>query len=124
MVLTATKPTILFVPGAWHKSACYNPVIHALNAQGYETAIAELASVGRVPGLQTWAQDVDNIRKVIASLTSAGKRIVVVAHSYGSLPTGEAIKDFLQRALEAQGKPGGVAHLHISVRSFFRLRQA
>lgn len=106
----SAKPTILFVPGAWHKSACYTPVIHKLNAQGYDTATAELASVGLVPGLQTWADDISNIQKEIAALADAGKHIVVVAHSYGSLPAGEAIKGFLAREREAEGKKGGVVH--------------
>ncbi|KAF3033744.1 hypothetical protein E8E12_002963 [Didymella heteroderae] len=104
----SSKPTILFVPGAWHKAACYKPVIQKLNAQGYETATADLASVGPVPGLQTWADDVSNIQKQIAALADAGKRIVVVAHSYGSLPAGEAIKGFLARERDAEGKKGGV----------------
>lgn len=106
----ASKPTILFVPGAWHKSACYTPVIQKLNAQGYDTATAELASVGPVPGLQTWADDVANIQKEVAGLADAGKKIVIVAHSYGSLPAGEAIKGHLLREREAEGKPGGVVH--------------
>jgi pimeloyl-ACP methyl ester carboxylesterase len=108
--MASTKPTILFVPGAWHRSACYTPVVQKLNAQGYVTATTELASVGPVPGLQTWADDVASIQKVVASLANAGKRIVVVAHSYGSLPAGEAIKGFLFREREAHGRDGGVVH--------------
>jgi pimeloyl-ACP methyl ester carboxylesterase len=105
-----TKPTIVFVPGAWHKSGCYDPVIQKLNTQGYETATAELASVGPIPGLQTWADDIASIQKVVASLVDVGKRIVIVAHSYGSLPAGEAIKSFLYHEREAEGRQGGVVH--------------
>jgi hypothetical protein len=108
--MTSTKPTILFVPGAWHKSACYTPVIKKLNSQGFETATVELASVGAFPGLQTWADDITNIQKAVTSLADQGKRIIVVAHSYSSLPTGEAIKGFLRRECEAEGKAGGVVH--------------
>jgi hypothetical protein len=108
--MTSTKPAILFVPGAWHNSTCYTPVIQKLNSQGYETATAELASVGAFPGLQTWADDITNIQKTITPLADQGKRIVVVAHSYSSLPAGEAIKGFLHREREAEGKPGGVVH--------------
>lgn len=107
----ASKPTILFVPGAWHKSACYAPVIESLSTHGYPTATAELASVGPKPGLETWADDVSNIQAVLSPLVEAGKSVVVVAHSYGSLPAGEALKPFLQRAREAEGKKGGVVHI-------------
>lgn len=106
----SSKPTILFVPGAWHKSACYAPVIQKLNAKGYDTATAELASVGPVPGLKTWADDVSNIQRELAALADAGKSIIVVAHSYGSLPAGEAMKGFLAREREAAGAKGGVVH--------------
>jgi pimeloyl-ACP methyl ester carboxylesterase len=84
--------------------------MQALNAQGYETATAELASVGPVPGLQTWADDVSNIQRALSSLTDAGKQVIMVAHSYGSLPAGEAIRGYLSRELQAQGKTGGVVH--------------
>jgi pimeloyl-ACP methyl ester carboxylesterase len=108
--MSSIKPTILFVPGAWHKSACYTPVIQKLNTQGYETATAELASVGPIPGLQTWAGDIASIQKVVASLVELGKRIIVVAHSYGSLPAGEAIKPFLYHERESEERSGGVVH--------------
>lgn len=104
----SSKPTILFVPGAWHKSTCYASVIQTLHTQGYETATAELASVGPVPGLTTWADDITNIKQQVTRLASAGKKIVIVAHSYGSLPAGEAIKGSLLREREAEGKNGGV----------------
>jgi pimeloyl-ACP methyl ester carboxylesterase len=108
--MASTKPTILFVPGAWHKAACYTPVIQKLNLQGYETATAELASVGPVPGFKTWADDIANIQKVLTYLADQDKRVIIVAHSYGSLPAGEAIKGFLRREREAEGKAGGVVH--------------
>ncbi|KAF1923065.1 alpha/beta-hydrolase [Didymella exigua CBS 183.55] len=105
------KPTILFVPGAWHKATCYTPLIQNLTAQGYETATADLASVGAVPGLQSWAGDISNIRTAITTLADAGKHIVVAAHSYGSLPAGEAMKDLLLRDRSAAGERGGVVHV-------------
>ncbi|KAF2999849.1 hypothetical protein E8E13_007393 [Curvularia kusanoi] len=107
----SSKPTIVFVPGAWHKSACYTPVINSLKSRSYPTATAELASTGSFPGIQTWSDDIANIQAVLAPLADAGQQIVVVAHSYGSLPAGEAIKDYLLRAREAEGKKGGVVHL-------------
>lgn len=107
----SAKPTILFVPGAWHKSACYAPVIKILNSHGYPTATAELASVGPNPGLETWADDVSNISSVLSAHVEDGKSVIVVSHSYGSLPAGEAVKDFLLRARAAEGKTGGVVHL-------------
>ncbi|KAJ4332873.1 hypothetical protein N0V95_009552, partial [Ascochyta clinopodiicola] len=107
----STKPTILFVPGAWHKSTCYTPVIQALEAQGYPTATAELASVGATPGLKTWADDITNIQSALTPLVTAGKQIILVAHSYSSLPANEAVKDLLAHSRAAQNLPGGVVHI-------------
>jgi|SRR5690242_7744466 len=109
--MASSKPTILFVPGAWHKSTCYSSVINTLNAHGYPTATAELASVGAVPGLETWAGDISNISSALSPLVEAGKSVVVVTHSYSSLPAGEAIKPHLLRTRTAAGKPGGVVHM-------------
>lgn len=109
--MAASKPTILFVPGAWHKSTCYAPVMKTLNDHGYPTATAELASVGAIPGLETWADDISNISSALCPLVEAGKSVIVVTHSYSSLPAGEAIKPYLVRTRAAAGKKGGVAHL-------------
>lgn len=109
--MATNRPTILFVPGAWHRSTCYAPVIRALQTQGYETATAELASVGANPPLQTWTDDIANIRAVATSLADAGKSIVLVAHSYGALPSGEAVKGLLLRERAALSQPGGVVHI-------------
>lgn len=106
-----SKPTILFVPGAWHRPTCYAPVLTALSTLGYPTATVALPSVGATPGLTSLAPDTTAIQDSLTSLASAGKSIVVVAHSYGSLPAGEAIKPFLASTLAAQGQSGGVVHM-------------
>lgn len=105
------NPTILLIPGAWHTPACYAPLLARLHALGYPTATAALPSVGSVPGLSTWAADISSITSALAPLVAAGKRVVVVAHSYGSLPAGEAIKPLLLADRSARGEQGGVEHL-------------
>lgn len=110
----AEKPTILFVPGAWHKASCYTPIIQSLHTLGFPTATAELASVGPVPGLTTWDQDILNIRTVVQSLTTAGKNVILIAHSYGSLPAGEAIKGLLASDENKPGTGGVIHFIYIS----------
>ncbi|KAG9203521.1 hypothetical protein G6514_002889 [Epicoccum nigrum] len=104
-------PTVLLIPGAWHTPTCYTPLLTHLHSLGYPTATAALPSVGPSPGLSTWAADIASIISVLAPLVDAGKRVIVAAHSYGSLPAGEAIKKFLSCDREARGETGGVAHL-------------
>ncbi|KAF1348406.1 alpha/beta-hydrolase [Lizonia empirigonia] len=107
----STKPTILFVPGAWHKASCFDPTLRALEAKGYPVATADHASVNPAPGLSTWDADMASIRSVLTPLVAAGKSVIVAAHSYGSLPSGEAIGPFLQRTRAAANQPGGVVHM-------------
>lgn len=107
----STKPTLLFVPGAWHKASCFAPTLDALEAKGYPTATADHASVAPAPGLSTWDSDIASIRTALSALVAAGKSVIVAAHSYGGLPSGEAIRPFLARTRAAASQPGGVVHM-------------
>jgi len=44
--MTAKKPTIIFVPGAWHGPDAFSEVSGILEAAGYITRGVNLASVG------------------------------------------------------------------------------
>lgn len=105
----STKPTILLIPGAWHTPDCYDPVASQLKAAGYPTTYASLPSVSHTP-IDSFAPDVDAIRAKLAPLVEAGADVVVVAHSYGSMPTNEAIKGLTKADRKAAGQQGGVAH--------------
>ncbi|USW52384.1 hypothetical protein Slin15195_G057030 [Septoria linicola] len=79
----SSSTTIILVPGAWHKPDCFPP---------------------------NFNPDVDVIRKHIEAAADAGQDVVVVAHSYGSIPTSEAIKGLDLKSRQAAGKKGGVVH--------------
>jgi hypothetical protein len=44
----AAKPTIFFVPGAWHLPDAFKEVATQLNAVGYRTRLISLPSIGAV----------------------------------------------------------------------------
>ncbi|CAI7669187.1 unnamed protein product [Penicillium crustosum] len=96
-----TKPTIVLVHGAWHGSWCWKFQIPALEA------------LGGVPGT-TQFDDADHVRSVVESQTSMGKRVVVLAHSYGGPIASAAIKGLSDKgvlgmiALSAFIFPGGM----------------
>ncbi|KAJ9484163.1 hypothetical protein VN97_g9218 [Penicillium thymicola] len=85
------KPTILLVHGAWHGSWCWKFQIPALEALGYPVEVVDLPCVSGVPGT-TQFDDVDHVRSVVESQTSMGKRVVILAHSYGGPIASAAIK--------------------------------
>ncbi|KZT60265.1 alpha/beta-hydrolase [Calocera cornea HHB12733] len=100
-----TKPTIVFVPGAWHRSLIYSSVIVLLERAGYPCLTIELPSVGgRVSSL---AEDSDEISNLLTKLVSAGREVVLVMHSYGGLPGAAAVKGLGKR----EGRQGSVVHL-------------
>ncbi|PYH91405.1 alpha/beta-hydrolase [Aspergillus ellipticus CBS 707.79] len=103
--------TILLVPGAWHSPDCYDPVVEVLEAANYKTEKVHLPSVNPPAHHLDFAPDVAQIRTQIETLADAGQKVLVVVHSYGSLPANEAIKGLDVATRQAQGLPGGVSHL-------------
>ncbi|KAG8899412.1 hypothetical protein FRC01_010559 [Tulasnella sp. 417] len=108
--MSQTKPTIVFVPGAWHEPHVFDLVASILKSQGYKTVAVSLPSVGASPPLDDFQPDVAAVRDAIVSCVEAGSEVVVFAHSYGGAPSSEAIKGLAKSDLQTQGKPGGVIH--------------
>ncbi|KAF2450681.1 alpha/beta-hydrolase [Karstenula rhodostoma CBS 690.94] len=103
------KPTILFVPGAWHLPSCYDLVSAPLSAAGFPTFSVSLPSNSHTP-ISSFEPDIAAIRSTLAPLVEGGKDVVIVAHSYGSVPANEALKGFTQRERAGRGEQGGVLH--------------
>ncbi|KAG8964985.1 hypothetical protein FRC05_003512 [Tulasnella sp. 425] len=108
--MSQTKPTIIFVPGAWHEPHIFEPVSTILQSVGYKTVLVSLPSVGASPPLDDFQPDVAAIRAAIVSSADAGSEAVLFAHSYGSVPASEAVKGLTKSDIQSQGKSGGVVH--------------
>ena len=107
----AAKPTLVFVPGAWHSPEGFGQVISLLEKDGYKSVGVSLASVGAEPPLKDMSADVKAIAKVIASEVDQEHDVIVTFHSYGSVPGCDAIKGFTKADQKAKGKKGGVVKL-------------
>jgi pimeloyl-ACP methyl ester carboxylesterase len=81
----ADAPTIILVHGAWHGSWGWEHVAGPLRERGFEVTAVDLASHGPDPG--DLYDDVEVVRRAIAAVDGP---VVVVAHSYGGVPTTEA----------------------------------
>lgn len=108
----ATKPVIVFVPGAWHPPTAFDPVTKRLEAAGYETKGVHLASVGAAEPLKDFQPDVDAIQAVIKSSVNEGKDVLLVVHSYGGVVGGQAVEGLDKASREKEGKKGGISHLY------------
>lgn len=90
----AGKPTLLFVPGAWHLPTCYDKIIAILEKRhGFECDSITLPSTTGSPEA-TFKDDLDTARNAITKHISRGQDVVVIAHSYGGMVANSAIKDF------------------------------
>lgn len=107
----AANTTILFVPGAWHSPDSFDPVIQKLKGAGYKTSKVYLPSNGHGKRALSFDTDVTEIRKRLEQTLRTGPRVVVVAHSYGSIPACEAIHGLDVRTRQEAGLQGGVAHI-------------
>ena len=85
-------PTVVFVPGAWHLPDAFHKVITLLSAKGFTSRKVYLPSVGRSPPVSSLEPDVNIIRNAVLSEMRKGHDVIVVCHSYGGLPTSEALK--------------------------------
>ncbi|KAG7134337.1 hydrolase R7 like protein [Verticillium longisporum] len=104
-------PTIVFTPGAWHGPWAFDAVRKNLEGHGYPTSAATLVSVGNLdPDVGMW-EDAASIRTELEGLIERGNEVVVVAHSYGGVPSSNAVKGLTVKDRVAEGKNGGVLML-------------
>lgn len=54
--------TVLFIPGAWHSTNCFDPVIQRLEAANYKTIMVHLPSVNPPRHHRYFEADVLHIR--------------------------------------------------------------
>ncbi|KAJ8120358.1 hypothetical protein ONZ43_g2916 [Nemania bipapillata] len=100
-----TKPGIVLVTGAWHTPVHFEVLKDALQAQGYETYVPRLPTLGNT-GL-TWKEDALAIQKAVETRMDEGKEFVIAAHSYGGIPGCGATKGFTVQDRAVAGKKGG-----------------
>lgn len=87
----ATKPTIILVHGAWHGSWCWRYQTPALEALGYTVETVDLPCISGTVGT-TQFDDAAHVRSAVEAQLSAGKRVVILAHSYAGPIASAAIK--------------------------------
>jgi alpha-beta hydrolase superfamily lysophospholipase len=102
--------TIVFVPGSFAPADIYTEFVEVLTKHGLETVVVNTPSVGRREGKgpATMTDDVDEISNVVVPLIDQGKEVILVAHSYGGIPTTQSLEKLSQKARSAEGKSGGV----------------
>lgn len=91
-----SHPTLILVPGSWHKPACYDKIVKILRGTYRLKCVAvTLPSASDNPAA-TLKHDVDAVREAMAKEFRKGRDVVVIAHSYGGLVANSAIKGFTE----------------------------
>jgi len=81
---TASKPAIVFCHGIWADGSCFNKVIPALQADGYEVISVQY-------DLESYQEDLDIVKR---TLNRVGSPVLLVGHSYGGATiTGAGMDD-------------------------------
>ena len=101
-------PTLVFVPGAWHRPAGFQKVIDLLSAHGYESVALHLPSVGGKPVVKDMEPDKAMICSTVMKLADEGKDVIVISHSYSGLPTNSSLEGLSKTERANDGKKGGV----------------
>ncbi|UNI24985.1 hypothetical protein JDV02_010697 [Purpureocillium takamizusanense] len=106
------KPTILIVPGGFTLPELYDNVVAHVTREGFSIEALRLPSVGYktdTPG--TMQDDAAFIASEVSRHAEAGRKIVLVAHSYGGIPATESTRGLSTADRQRQGKPGGLVRL-------------
>ena len=82
-----TLPSLLIVPGAWHKPDHFRALVDELS--GIDVHTVTLTSSGDDPAaLRDMYADAEVIAQAVAAIDGP---VVVVAHSYGGVPTTQGL---------------------------------
>ena len=107
------KLTVLIVHGAWHTPAFFQPFVRELQLKAFQALCpllptCDAAALSKEPHMNMYA-DARAIESELRRLVSAGERVLMVAHSYGSVPGVEAVAEELGiKGRNAAGMVGGV----------------
>lgn len=109
-----SKPTIVIVPGSFTAAAAYDNLASILSKQfGYEVIVGTLQSTIRAPPAKgaTMQEDAAYFRGMIEALSSQGKDVVVVGHSYGGFVATESVNRVTKPERQQKGAAGGAVRV-------------
>lgn len=112
--MAAERPFIVIVPGASQSPAHYGQLMHLLQLAGYPVWTGLLPSVGS--GNFTAEDDAKYVREhlLLPVLDNEEHDVIVVMHSYSSVPGSHAVAGLGKAERAAQGKKGVIGQVYIA----------
>jgi len=96
-----SKPTVIFVTGAWHKPHLYAGLLEGLQRTRFPVIAPYLPSIGGT--CDSFYDDVHVVRRAIAEEVSQGHEIVVLMHSYGGMVGSAAVQGYSKQEVSRGG---------------------
>ena len=114
-----TKPTLIFVPGAFHPASCWDNVRSSLTRYSFETVAISLPGVGADSKVTSHHEDTAAIRKILLQfIVEEQKDVVLIMHSYGGVPGSEAVRG-LEKSIREKKTPKAFGVIHCVYLSAF-----
>ncbi|KAF5685619.1 alpha beta-hydrolase [Fusarium circinatum] len=116
----AQKPSLIFVPGAWHSPECWGKIMSAMEAKGFKCIPVTLPTNQSTSTGVNYSHDVKAVADAIAGEASQGLDVVILVHSYAG-PVGQsAMRGFTSKSADADGNTGRVMGLFNVATGFVR----
>lgn len=109
----SASPTLVFVPGSWHKASCYDRILEPLRNDHHMNCVAVTLPSTTGDAKATFKNDVDAVRAAISAETTAGRDVVVVVHSYGGVVGESAVKGFTQASSPKDASASATSNGHV-----------
>ncbi|KAF3924626.1 hypothetical protein AA313_de0202723 [Arthrobotrys entomopaga] len=92
--MSSEPPTLVFIPGSWHKPTCYSKVITLLQDNHHLRCVGVTNPSTTGDPNATFKDDLDAAQAAIRAETTKGRNVIVIAHSYGGIIGCSCIKGF------------------------------
>lgn len=81
----SSKPTFVFVPGAFHGPECFDLTREYLSQQGFSSIGVKTPSPNSHPPVDSMKPDVDAVLAAVTPILDRGEDVVLAMHSYGGM---------------------------------------
>src|ERR1700761_2470566 len=102
------KLAIVMTPGTWHRSASFANLVPFFVGAGYACEIVSFPSTDPKVRVKDLTADISAVRDAVLFNLDAGSDVIVVSHSWSSLPVNGALDGLDMEARRKEGKTTGV----------------
>lgn len=108
--MATLKPVIVLVHGACHPPHFYRSLINYLHEDGYTVLAPPLPTTGLDDSVahKTYTHDVQRIHEDLLPHLDAGRKAVLVCHSFGGIAGSAATENQTIEERKLTGRPGGI----------------